>query len=149
MLIGFGTGAVVVGGVGELVDSSTTDDPSTPTNEHFDASGWAPPLLIGGALLGAIGVVVAIASTDKPDPAQTLFNGKFAVVAAGPQPVNVMSSEHTFEQSHTGDEVADAKKQIIARMTKQFIDEIKEAKASHPVIAPQPGFQNPSVLSSV
>jgi hypothetical protein len=143
VLVGIGLGAVIIGGTGELLDASTTDDPSTPANEHIDASGWAPPLLVGGALLAAVGIVVAVASTDKPDPAQTLCNGKFAVVTAGPQPVNVMSSEHTFEQSHTGDEVADAKKQIIARMTKQFIDEIKEAKASHPVIAPQPAAAPP------
>lgn len=143
VLGGIGLGAIIIGGTGELLDAASTDDPSTPTNEHIDASGWAPPLLVAGALLAAAGIVVGVASTDKPDPAQTLCNGKFAVVEAGPAPVNVMSSEHTFEQTQVGDSIADAKKEILGRMTKQFIDEIKAAKASRPVIAPQPAVAPP------
>lgn len=139
VLGGIGLAAVVAGLTGVLLDATTTDDPTTPTNEHIDTSGWAPPLLIGGAILGVAGIVVGVASTDKPDPIKTLCNGKLAVVPeAGPAPVSVMSSEHTFEQSHTGDAVAEAKKQIIARMTKQFIDEIKEAKASRPATSAPP-----------
>lgn len=140
VLGGIGLAAVVGGLTGVLLDATTTDDPTTPTNEHIDTSGWAPPMLIGGLILGVAGIVVGASSTNPPDPAKTLCNGKFAAaLPAGPAPVSVMSSEHTFEQSHTGDQVAEAKKQIIARMTKQFIDEIKEAKASRPAAsAPQP-----------
>jgi hypothetical protein len=142
VLGGIGLAAVVGGLTGVLLDATTTDDPTTPQNEHIDTSSWAPPMLVAGALLGVAGIVVGVASTDKPDPATTLCNSKFAVVQAGPAPVSVMSSEHTFEQSHTGDAVVDAKKQIIARMTKQFIDEIKEAKSSHPA-APPPAATPP------
>lgn len=133
VLLGIGIVSLTVGGTGELLDVASTDDPTTPQNEHIDASGWAPPLLIAGAVLTAAAVVVGVATEgEKPDPATTLCNGKWAVVTPVAQQVSVMSSEHTFEQSHTGDSVAEAKKQIVARMTKQFIDEIKEAKASRP-----------------
>jgi len=139
VLLGIGIAGLVAGGTGELIDAASTDDPATTTNEHIDASGWAPPLLVAGALLVAAGTVVAITSTNKPDPAKTLCNGKFAAATPGPAaPAEVMASEHTFEQSHTGDTVAEAKKQIVARMTKQFVDEIKEAKGSRPPITAPP-----------
>ncbi|MBV8758488.1 MAG: hypothetical protein JO257_14480 [Deltaproteobacteria bacterium] len=140
VMLGLGIGALVGGGTGVLMDAITTDDPTTPTvNEHIDTSSWAPPLLIAGGVLVLASIVVGVSASEKPDPAKTLCNDKLAAVVPGAAPTpSVMSSEHTFEQSHTGDAAAEAKKQVIARMTKQFIDEIKAAKTSRPTTVAPP-----------
>jgi hypothetical protein len=144
--VGLGAGAGLW-----LAEQVSTDDPSTPTNEKVDTGGWSTTLLVvgGAATIGAI--AVAAGGGDKPEPADVLCNGKFAVAQPAPPPqTEVMASEQTFEQSHTGDALADAKKQIMVRMTSQFIDQIKEAHTLHlhqtapPPVAPAPPAAAPA-----
>jgi hypothetical protein len=115
-----------------LGEQASMDDPSTPGNEKIDTGGWSTNLMVVGGAATIAALAVAAGGGEKPDPSMVLCNGKFAVATAAEAPkAEVVSSEHTFEQTTTGDALADAKKQVMARMTTQFIDQLKEAHALH------------------
>jgi hypothetical protein len=144
--LGVGTGLA-------LGEAASMDDPSTPQNEKVDTGGWSTNFLVigGAATVAAIAVAVGTGG-EKPDPEKVLCNGTFAVAQPAPPPqANVMASEQTFEQTSTGDALAEAKKQVMVRMTTQFIDQIKEAHAgmhlrqtAPPPAAPAPAAAVPA-----
>jgi hypothetical protein len=106
--------------------------------------------LVVGAAASVGAIAVAAGGGEKPDPEKVLCNGTFAVAQPAPPPqANVMASEQTFEQTSTGDALADAKKQVMVRMTSQFIAQIKQAHQLHlhqtapPPVAPAPAAATP------
>ena len=121
-----------------LAEVTSTDDPTTPQNEKIDSGGWDRNFMIIGAAATVAAIAVGVGTGgDKPPAATTLCNDKFAVSTAASK-TDVMSSEHTFEHTASSDPLDEARRQLIAEMTQQFIEELKSAHAMRPQPAPAP-----------
>ena len=125
--------AAILGGTFLVVNSLTKDDPLTPETEGGLFNGGLSTALVVAGVAGIAGGVALQLGVggSKPEPAQVLCDGNFAVPTVRVAPVadNSTSASYTFSTGTVAPQGSGANlSEIQRRMLKQFIETIVEAK---------------------
>ena len=151
LLAGLGGGALLTGGILELVSAVTSNDPTTGETK-FDPGNWPAYLAGVGTVVLIGGIVLSLVQGSTPaEPSAVLCLDTPMQPVAGmaAMPVPAESSSVTFQEHTNSDPLAKDREHIRDAMIADFITVLSEAHRAPWRAAPQPPVPNAAPLPTL